>query len=155
FFDRLLRRVGAVRGAVLAVGEDPLAADALAGCRQGQAEQRGLDAPRHLWPLVLSGAPAEGRPQSATVERDRRLTRDRTPTRAAGWRLGRGVAGNSSHLGETPGVAGTFQGTTPITVPARFSPDRRHRYELWRRWGDGVAACNYLPDPSTVDRRLK
>ncbi len=42
----------------------------------------------------------------------------------------------------------------PIASSARFSPGRRHRYSLWRRWGDGPAACNFLLlNPSKADER--
>src|SRR5918998_3116048 len=41
-----------------------------------------------------------------------------------------------------------------MSSSARFSPDRRYRYELWRRWGDGPALCNFLLlNPSTADER--
>jgi hypothetical protein len=41
-----------------------------------------------------------------------------------------------------------------ISSSARFSRDRRYRYELWRRWADGPAVCNFLLlNPSTADAR--
>lgn len=36
---------------------------------------------------------------------------------------------------------------------ARFSPDRRWRYLLWRRWGDGPAVNFIMLNPSTADER--
>ena len=38
-----------------------------------------------------------------------------------------------------------------IAGSARFSPCRRWRYTLWRRWGDGALANFLLLNPSTAD----
>ena len=39
----------------------------------------------------------------------------------------------------------------PVHRTALFSRDRRFRYRLGRRWGDGAAACFVLLNPSTAD----
>jgi hypothetical protein len=36
---------------------------------------------------------------------------------------------------------------------ALFSRDRRYRYRLGRRWGDGAAVCFVLLNPSPADER--
>jgi hypothetical protein len=42
-------------------------------------------------------------------------------------------------------------GTVPTEAAAAFSPDRRYRYSLLRRWGPGQAACFVMLNPSTAD----
>lgn len=49
-------------------------------------------------------------------------------------------------------AAVTAQGMTFLQVGASFSPDRRHRYRLWRTWAYGRGTCVFcMLNPSTAD----
>lgn len=42
-------------------------------------------------------------------------------------------------------------GTDAGVTGARFSPCKRYRYRLWRRWADTAACCFVMLNPSTAD----
>ena len=68
------------------------------------------------------------------------------------------LAGTTARV---PAVCPTTASRAPATIrgskiasvhrTALFSRDRRYRYRLGRRWGDGAAVCFVLLNPSTAD----
>jgi hypothetical protein len=53
--------------------------------------------------------------------------------------------------GAARAVSATSVTANPVHRTALFSRDRRFRYRLGRRWGDGAAVCFVLLNPSTAD----